>query len=81
MAFSGEDTLEDNHVDKGMSKSDSPSVISSSSMLDITSNLVLSPPPPSYFVGYALPPGHPCNSFTLPPPPADPKRTGPRRKF
>ncbi|KAG8635378.1 probable hexosyltransferase MUCI70 [Manihot esculenta] len=38
------------------------------------------PPPPSphYFTGYTLPPGHPCNSFTLPPPPADKKRTGPR---
>lgn len=39
------------------------------------------PPPPSYFLGYTLPPGHPCNTFTLPPPPADKKRTGPRRKF
>ncbi|XP_044497164.1 probable hexosyltransferase MUCI70 [Mangifera indica] len=39
----------------------------------------ISPPPlPSYFLGYTLPPGHPCNSFTLPPPPADKKRTGPR---
>ncbi|RRT79517.1 hypothetical protein B296_00000827 [Ensete ventricosum] len=29
-----------------------------------------------------LPPRpHPCESFTLPPPPADKKRTGPRRKF
>ncbi|KAJ8761466.1 hypothetical protein K2173_001599 [Erythroxylum novogranatense] len=35
-------------------------------------------PPPSYFMGYTLPPQHPCNSFTLPPPPADKKRTGPR---
>lgn len=42
----------------------------------------ISPPPlPSYFLGYTLPPGHPCNSFTLPPPPADKKRTGPRRKI
>ncbi|XP_065877982.1 probable hexosyltransferase MUCI70 isoform X2 [Euphorbia lathyris] len=39
---------------------------------------VLPPPPPKYFTGYTLPPGHPCNSFTLPPPPADKKRTGPR---
>lgn len=39
---------------------------------------VFPPPPPSYFLGYTLPPGHPCNSFTLPPPPADKKRTGPR---
>ncbi|EEF50857.1 conserved hypothetical protein [Ricinus communis] len=36
------------------------------------------PPPTPYFLGYTLPPGHPCNSFTLPPPPADKKRTGPR---
>ncbi|CAN1810696.1 Probable hexosyltransferase MUCI70 [Linum perenne] len=41
-------------------------------------NLVLPPPPPSFFLGYSLPPGHPCNAFTLPPPPADKKRTGPR---
>ncbi|KAG7598518.1 hypothetical protein ISN44_As06g027570 [Arabidopsis suecica] len=36
------------------------------------------PPPPTHFLGYSLPQGHPCNSFTLPPPPADRKRTGPR---
>ncbi|KAK9906955.1 hypothetical protein M0R45_002570 [Rubus argutus] len=36
------------------------------------------PPPPPFFLGYTLPPGHPCNTFTLPPPPADKKRTGPR---
>ncbi|GMJ14679.1 MUCILAGE-RELATED 70 [Hibiscus trionum] len=39
---------------------------------------VMPPPPPSYFLGYTLPPGHPCNTFSLPPPPADKKRTGPR---
>lgn len=39
------------------------------------------PLPPTFFLGYTLPPGHPCNSFTLPPPPADKKRTGPRRKY
>lgn len=44
-------------------------------------NRISPPPTPSYFLGYTLPPGHPCNSFTLPPPPADKKRTGPRRKF
>ncbi|ONI10447.1 hypothetical protein PRUPE_4G048000 [Prunus persica] len=38
----------------------------------------LPPPPPAVFLGYTLPPGHPCNLFTLPPPPADKKRTGPR---
>ncbi|KAL6991071.1 putative hexosyltransferase muci70 [Sarracenia purpurea var. burkii] len=36
------------------------------------------PAPPAYFTGYTLPPGNPCESFTLPPPPADKKRTGPR---
>ncbi|KAK4368371.1 hypothetical protein RND71_012163 [Anisodus tanguticus] len=36
------------------------------------------PPPPVYFQGYTLPPGNPCEGFTLPPPPADKKRTGPR---
>ncbi|VVA92851.1 unnamed protein product [Arabis nemorensis] len=41
--------------------------------------VVFSPPsPPMHFLGYTLPQGHPCNSFTLPPPPADRKRTGPR---
>ncbi|KAK8573011.1 hypothetical protein V6N12_029050 [Hibiscus sabdariffa] len=39
---------------------------------------VMRPPPPSYFLGYTLPPGHPCSTFSLPPPPADKKRTGPR---
>ncbi|KAI4296750.1 hypothetical protein L6164_036678 [Bauhinia variegata] len=65
-------------VNESMSISNSPSLISSSYIMGLTSNLVLPPPPPSYFMGYTLPPGHPCNSFTLPPPPADPKRTGPR---
>ncbi|KAI3732048.1 hypothetical protein L1987_63245 [Smallanthus sonchifolius] len=36
------------------------------------------PPPPVYFTGYTLPHGHPCETFTMPPPPADKKRTGPR---
>lgn len=39
------------------------------------------PPPPAYFTGYTLPPGNPCENFALPPPPADKKRTGPRRKL
>ncbi|CAN4078932.1 unnamed protein product [Withania somnifera] len=38
----------------------------------------LPPPSPAYFKGYTLPPGNPCEGFTLPPPPADKKRTGPR---
>ncbi|KAI3800399.1 hypothetical protein L1987_28489 [Smallanthus sonchifolius] len=36
------------------------------------------PPPPAYFTGYTLPPGNPCETFKLPPPPADKKKTGPR---
>ncbi|OVA14919.1 Protein of unknown function DUF616 [Macleaya cordata] len=36
------------------------------------------PPPPLPVVAAALPPGHPCEKFALPPPPADKKRTGPR---
>lgn len=47
-------------------------------VMGVNSGLVLPPPPPAVFLGYTLPPGHPCNSFTLPPPPADKKRTGPR---
>ncbi|XP_076948845.1 putative hexosyltransferase MUCI70 [Bidens hawaiensis] len=35
-------------------------------------------PPRDYFTGYTLPPGNPCETFTLPPPPADKKKTGPR---
>ncbi|KAL2253202.1 uncharacterized protein LOC105167904 isoform X2 [Sesamum indicum] len=35
-------------------------------------------PPTVFFTGYKLPPGNPCEHFTLPPPPADKKRTGPR---
>ncbi|GKA97916.1 Rho GTPase-activating protein like protein [Tanacetum coccineum] len=42
-------------------------------------SLSLPPPsPPIYFTGYTLPPGNPCETFTMPPPPADKKRTGPR---
>ncbi|PPD95672.1 hypothetical protein GOBAR_DD07281 [Gossypium barbadense] len=37
---------------------------------------VMPPQPPSYFLGYTLPPGHPCNSFSLPPPPADKNGVG-----
>ncbi|XP_076885024.1 putative hexosyltransferase MUCI70 [Bidens hawaiensis] len=36
------------------------------------------PPSPVYFTGYTLPKGRPCETFTMPPPPADKKRTGPR---
>ncbi|WOG85162.1 hypothetical protein DCAR_0104349 [Daucus carota subsp. sativus] len=48
------------------------------SSIDPQSNVAQVPPPPKYFTGYTLPPGNPCESFTLPPPPADKKRTGPR---
>ncbi|CAN4092011.1 unnamed protein product [Withania somnifera] len=43
-----------------------------------TPPLPFPPPTPVYFKGYTLPPGNPCEGFTLPPPPADKKRTGPR---
>jgi hypothetical protein len=77
--ISGEDSQEVNavqsiSVNKSVSASDSPSEIS-------TAKFALIPSPRSYFLGYHLPPEHLCNSFTLPPPPADKKRTGPRRKF
>ncbi|QCD76762.1 uncharacterized protein LOC114186860 [Vigna unguiculata] len=80
----GEDSQEGNgvrnniKVNESTSIGDSPSVISTSNILGLSTVLVLPPSPPSYFLGYILPPGHPCNSFTLPPPPADKKRTGPR---
>ncbi|XP_057463714.1 probable hexosyltransferase MUCI70 isoform X2 [Actinidia eriantha] len=53
----------------------------SSTMNNVGSNgsiLQPPPPPPAFFMGYTLPPGNPCESFTLPPPPADKKRIGPR---
>ncbi|KAL2244454.1 uncharacterized protein LOC105175541 [Sesamum indicum] len=50
--------------------------------LEGSANATIAPPPPpappAFFTGYTLPPGNPCESFTLPPPPADKKRTGPR---
>ncbi|MCI19127.1 hypothetical protein A2U01_0040282, partial [Trifolium medium] len=70
------------NVNESISISDSPpSLISAAKIAGFATNLVLPLSPTSYFLGYTLPPGHPCNSFTLPPPPADKKRTGPRRKF
>ncbi|KAK2393545.1 putative hexosyltransferase MUCI70 [Trifolium repens] len=80
----GEDSQEGNgvqniNVNESMSISDAPpSLISAAKITDSATNLVLPLSPPSYFLGYTLPPGHRCNSFTLPPPPADKKRTGPR---
>lgn len=79
----GEDSQEGNgvqsiSVNDSMPINDSPAMISTATIMDLATNLVLPPSPPSYFLGYNLPPGHPCNSFTLPPPPADKKRTGPR---
>ncbi|KAK2447269.1 putative hexosyltransferase MUCI70 [Trifolium repens] len=80
----GEDSQEGNgvqniNVNESMSISDAPpSLISAAKITDFATNLVLPLSPPSYFLGYTLPPGHRCNSFTLPPPPADKKRTGPR---
>lgn len=57
---------------------ESNNLTSSPSLGEMVHSLALPPPPPAAFLGYTLPPGHPCNSFTLPPPPADKKRTGPR---
>lgn len=79
----GEDSQEGNgvqsiSVNDSMPINDSPAMTSTATIMDLATNLVLPPSPPSYFLGYNLPPGHPCNSFTLPPPPADKKRTGPR---
>uniref|UniRef100_A0A7N0SW30 TOD1/MUCI70 glycosyltransferase-like domain-containing protein n=1 Tax=Kalanchoe fedtschenkoi TaxID=63787 RepID=A0A7N0SW30_KALFE len=51
--------------------------ISSSINVFVNKEIVNATPLPM-FLGYKLPPGHPCETFTLPPPPADKKRTGPR---
>ncbi|KAK8993365.1 hypothetical protein V6N11_033466 [Hibiscus sabdariffa] len=69
----GEDHQESDHVRIS-------NRIRSSLAVSVKENEVraMPPPPPSYFLGYTLPPGHPCNTFSLPPPPADKKRTGPR---
>ncbi|KAL5162852.1 hypothetical protein HKD37_07G019867 [Glycine soja] len=80
----GEDSQDGNtvtniNVNESVSKSDSTFENSMTNAMGLTKRLVLLPPPTGYFLGYHLPPGHPCNSFTLPPPPADKKRTGPRR--
>ncbi|XP_065619897.1 probable hexosyltransferase MUCI70 isoform X2 [Quercus suber] len=83
----GEDTQEgENHVGNiSVNESfpltypeESNNLTSSPSLGEMVHSLALPPPPPAAFLGYTLPPGHPCNSFTLPPPPADKKRTGPR---
>lgn len=84
----GEDTQESgNHVENISLNESMPlnypeesnnSTTSSPSLGGMVPSLALPPPPPAVFLGYSLPPGHPCNSFTLPPPPADKKRTGPR---
>ncbi|KAF4379065.1 hypothetical protein F8388_022152 [Cannabis sativa] len=82
-----EDKATNNITSSSSSSSYSSSSSSSSSQLNTpiipveNPSLVFPPPPPAVFLGYTLPPGHPCNSFTLPPPPADKKRTGPRRKY
>ncbi|KAE9594989.1 hypothetical protein Lalb_Chr18g0059611 [Lupinus albus] len=79
----GEDSQEGNSVqnlsvNENVSLSNSPSMITMATTMGFKTSLVLPLLPPRYFMGYTLPPGHPCNSFTLPPPPADKKRTGPR---
>ncbi|CAM8893644.1 unnamed protein product [Rhodiola kirilowii] len=50
----------------------------SSSINILVSKEIVNATPPPMFLGYKLPPGHLCETFTLPPPPADKKRTGPR---
>ncbi|KAL5150491.1 hypothetical protein HKD37_13G037128 [Glycine soja] len=71
-------TVSSINVNESVSASDSTSENSTTNAMGLTKRSVLPPPPAGYFLGYHLPPGHPCNSFTLPPPPADKKRTGPR---
>ncbi|KAG4977332.1 hypothetical protein JHK86_036806 [Glycine max] len=71
-------TVSSINVNESVSASDSTSENSTTNAMGLTKRSVLPPPPAGYFLGYRLPPGHPCNSFTLPPPPADKKRTGPR---
>uniref|UniRef100_A0A7N0RF34 TOD1/MUCI70 glycosyltransferase-like domain-containing protein n=1 Tax=Kalanchoe fedtschenkoi TaxID=63787 RepID=A0A7N0RF34_KALFE len=48
------------------------------SSINVSVDKVFNASPPPLFLGYKLPPGHLCETFTLPPPPADKKRTGPR---
>ncbi|KAK7362840.1 hypothetical protein VNO77_04964 [Canavalia gladiata] len=79
----GEDSQEGNSVhnisvNESVPITGSPSEISIANAMGFITNFALLPPGPNYFLGYRLPQGHPCNSFTLPPPPADKKRTGPR---
>lgn len=88
---SGEDPLQSVRLDTNLPLSDSKSFrgqynYNSSFLLTLnseasTDNMKQPLSPPVYFTGYILPPGNPCETFTLPPPPADKKRTGPRRKF
>lgn len=55
--------------------------LNNSSDISGEDKIAIASPPPAYFTGYTLPPGNPCETFTLPPPPADKKRTGPRREL
>ncbi|KAJ7946985.1 Inner membrane protein oxaA [Quillaja saponaria] len=81
----GEDTSESAQVQNISVNGTVPISDTQSSVISLEQNnttisphSVLPPPPPNNFLGYTLPTGHPCNSFTLPPPPADKKRIGPR---
>ncbi|KAK6932576.1 Protein of unknown function DUF616 [Dillenia turbinata] len=57
----------------------SNSIINPPFSISLEKNGSMPPPPPApVFLGYTLPPDHPCEKFTLPSPPADKKRTGPR---
>ncbi|GAV67669.1 DUF616 domain-containing protein [Cephalotus follicularis] len=85
----GEDAQDSEHVNFNLNRTinylgSSPTFeeqsqnLGNDSSRGIFDDTTMPPPPPFYFLGYTLPPGHPCSSFSLPPPPADKKRTGPR---
>lgn len=94
--FSGEDSQEHNHIQSirlnrtvGLSfpgssptyteqNNDNGIIFSTQNYVERNQSRLQ---PPAFFTGYTLPPGNPCETFRLPPPPADKKRTGPRRKF
>ena len=69
----GEDTQEGGNISVNVSmplnypEESNNSTTSSPSLGGMVPSLALPPRPPVVFLGYTLPPGHPCNSFTLPP--------------
>eukprot|EP00268_Persea_americana_P022869 TRINITY_DN22643_c2_g1_i1.p1 TRINITY_DN22643_c2_g1~~TRINITY_DN22643_c2_g1_i1.p1 ORF type:complete len:193 (+),score=25.39 TRINITY_DN22643_c2_g1_i1:368-946(+) len=52
-----------------------------SSLVEMVSHANRSPRLPPVVRAAVLSPRHPCGNFAIPPPPADRKRFGPRRKF